>query len=330
MTSVRDEGSLAEIKDMLPKMERIGHKDKEISKHFELHDQLFKTVFQAKAGDAWDHFLMAHPGALADATDEESAAKVVTDFLAFYDIEFTFDPEREQRKEEINDLNDDLANYDREGIAYWVLAVLLDDGEAEEDPELLAALRLTLMLVFLNKHKGGQQTAAYSYFLLLDRVIERIASERSQRRMQHLVCVNPSGMPGGGEFRDQVMEHTVRTVKGVFDGLGINEASDLQIQKAVAALTPTALICEHERESAGLKGKFKQHSGDLIGPDRREMIRQRIEEVAAFSPVRQPVQDYLQKPRGSPFENLTVPSVDRFLVRHRKNFFRRFPVWKEK
>ena len=59
-------------------------------------------------------------------------------------------------------------------------------------------------------------------------------------------------------------------------------------------------------------------------------IRQRIEEVAAFSPIRQPVRDYLQKPRGSPFENLTVPSVDRFLVRHQKNFFRRFPVWKEK
>jgi hypothetical protein len=117
-------------------------------------------------------------------------------------------------------------------------------------------------------------------------------------------------------------------VKGVFDTMGITEASDLQIQKAVAALTPTALICEHDNDSAGLQSKFKQHQGDLVGAERREMIRQRVEEVGAFDPEREPVTNYLSKYRGSPFHNLTVSNTVRFLTRHEKSFFRRFPKMK--
>jgi hypothetical protein len=125
LTSVGDEGSLAEIKDILPKMERIGCKDKEISKHFELHDQLFATTFQAKAGDAWLHYLKAHPDVLDGIHDERSAAGVVITFLKFYNIELFFDPDRTEQKNNY----DDLANYDREGIALWVLTILLDDGK---------------------------------------------------------------------------------------------------------------------------------------------------------------------------------------------------------
>ena len=321
MTSVEDIGSLAELKDLLPGLDRITNKNKDISKNFELHDQLFMTVFQAKAGDAWKHYLLANPDAMANASDEPSAANIVTSFLEFYNIEFYFDPEKSDQSGKY----DDLGNYDREGIAMWVLSVLIDDAEAEEDSELLEALRLTLMLEFLNKNANGAQTAAYSYLLMLDRVVETIASERSRWRMRHLVCVNPSGKAGGGEFRDKVMEHIVRVVKGVFDSLGISEASDLQIQKAVAALTPAALICEHDRVSAGLPSRAKQHAGDLVKQERREMIRERVEAVAAFSPDREEVTDYLVKPRGSPFHGLEVEAVDRFLTRQKKNFFRNFP-----
>jgi hypothetical protein len=131
LTSVRDEGSFAEIKDMLPRMERIKNKDKDISKHFELHDQMFSTIFQAKAGDAWKQYMKANPAALDSVHDEESAAAACIGFLNYFDIEYFFDPERDDKKEEY----DDLANHDREGLAYWVLLILLDDGEAEEDPD---------------------------------------------------------------------------------------------------------------------------------------------------------------------------------------------------
>lgn len=326
MTSVEDCGSLAELKDLLPGLDKITNKNKEISKNFELHDQLFMTVFQAKAGDAWKHYLLANPAAMSAVKDESSAAAAVTKFLEYYNIEYYYDPKLPDARPKY----DDLANYDREGIAMWVLSVLLDDAEAEEDSELLEALRLTLMLEFLNKNASGAQTAAYSYLLMLDRVIELLSSERSRWRMRHYVCVNPSGKPGGGEFRDKVMEHIVRVVKGVFDTMGISEASDLQIQKAVAALTPASLICEHDRASAGLPSRLKQHQGDLVGADRREMVRARVETVAAFGAGREEVTDYLVKPRGSPFQGLKVAAVDRFLKRQKGNFFRNFPKMKVK
>ena len=115
------------------------------------------TVFQAKAGDDWKYFLKAHPTILDSAKDEASAADVVLKFLDSYEIQFYYDPD----KTEMQSKYDDLKNYDREGIACWVLSAALDDAESEEDSELLEALRLTIVLEFLNKNSSGAQTAAY-------------------------------------------------------------------------------------------------------------------------------------------------------------------------
>ena len=143
--------------------------------------------------------------------------------------------------------------------------------------------------------------------------------------MRRLVCVNKFGKPGGGEFRDKVMEQIVRVVKGVFDAMGISDASDIVIQRTVAALTPTALVCEHDLISAGFPGKMKQHAGDLIGSERREMIRKEVEEVGTFDPARENVWDFLHKARGSPFQGLSLEAI---LKRQKKNFYRNFPNMK--
>ena len=257
LTNIEDAGTLAEFKALLPGLDRISNNEDEISKCFEFHDQLFATTFQAKAGDAFEHYVMVHPNTLIDVKDENTAVAAVLKFLTNYDIEF-IEPGK----------YDYLQEHDREGLAYWVLSILLDEG----DDELLEVLELTLMLEFLNKNKSGAQTAKYSFFLLLDIIVKQTASERSRERMAHMCVVNPSGQPGG-LFRDKVNEHIVRQVKEILDALGITAAKDLDIQKMVASVTPATLVTEHDLRSCGFPSKFKQHSADLIGKEKTEMIR---------------------------------------------------------
>jgi hypothetical protein len=44
-------------------------------------------------------------------------------------------------------------------------------------------------------------------------VLEESMSPRTKSRMDSLVCCNTSGLPGGGLFRDKVIEIVVRSVK---------------------------------------------------------------------------------------------------------------------
>ena len=53
----------------------------------------------------------------------------------------------------------------------------------------------------------------YAAFLFKDMVMEKSMSPRTQERMENLVCCNLSGLPGGGLFRDKVIEICVRKVK---------------------------------------------------------------------------------------------------------------------
>merc|ERR1719186_2451751 len=54
-TNIEDKGTMAEIKALLPGTDKISNNDKDISKVFELHDQFFSVVMQAKAADAFNH-----------------------------------------------------------------------------------------------------------------------------------------------------------------------------------------------------------------------------------------------------------------------------------
>ena len=53
----------------------------------------------------------------------------------------------------------------------------------------------------------------YAQYLMLDMVLEESMSPRTKSRMDQLVCCNTSGLPGGGLFRDKVIEIVVRKVK---------------------------------------------------------------------------------------------------------------------
>ena len=121
-------------------------------------------------------------------------------------------------------------------------------------------------------------------------------------------------------------EHIVRIIKDVLDSLGISDSwGDIDIQKVVASVTPSSLLTEHDQMSSGFSSKFKQHSSNLLGEEKIQIIRQHVTEISTFCPTRTKVTDFLVKSRGSPFHGLTKEAVDRFLKRNLANFYRNYP-----
>ena len=90
-------------------------------------------------------------------------------------------------------------------------------------------------------------------------------------------------------------------------------------------MTPATLVTEHDLRSCGFPSKFKQHTADLIGKERTDMIRQHVAEVGAFRAGREKQLDFLNKFRGSPFYGLMLEAVKRFLKRNLVSYFRNFP-----
>ena len=77
--------------------------------------------------------------------------------------------------------------------------------------------------------------------------------------MDKLVCCNPSGLSGGGLFRDKVNEHVVRSVKTKLRNLHMS-MKDLVIDKAVASLSTVHKVADHDIESMGREDKGLQSS----------------------------------------------------------------------
>ena len=94
-------------------------------------------------------------------------------------------------------------------VVRFLLSLVFDTCEEEGDAEGLRALRRVMVCYFL-AHKPERLDSKYASFTLIDIVVELSASERSRKRMDLYVTINPSGTPGGGLFRDKYQEHCVR------------------------------------------------------------------------------------------------------------------------
>ena len=97
-------------------------------------------------------------------------------------------------------------------VTRLILSLVFDVCESEGDAEGLRALRRVMVCYFLAK-SPGRLVSKYASFTLMDLVVELSASERSRKRMDLYVTINPSGTPGGGLFRDKFEEHCIRSVK---------------------------------------------------------------------------------------------------------------------
>ena len=71
--------------------------------------------------------------------------------------------------------------------------------EKHNDSKGLRTLRRISVAFFRNKAKAA--TSKYALYTFLDLVVDLSASERSRRRMDYYVTVNPSGSVGGGMSR---------------------------------------------------------------------------------------------------------------------------------
>ena len=80
-----------------------------------------------------------------------------------------------------------------------LLSLVFDVCEMEEDAEGLRALRRVMVSYFLAR-SPNKMMSKYASFTLIDLVVELSASERTRKRMDLFVCINPSGTLGGGLF----------------------------------------------------------------------------------------------------------------------------------
>ena len=112
-------------------------------------------------------------------------------------------------------------------------------------------------------------------FLMLDMVVEESMSPRTKARMDNYVCCNLSGLPGGGMFRDKVIEIIVRKVKTTLRNLHM-DLNDQILDKSISSLTTISRIVDHDTRSmcAGDLGLHASH--DYIGAESREFMREKV------------------------------------------------------
>lgn len=155
-------------------------------------------------------------------------------------------------------------------------------------------------------------------------VLEESSSPRTQKRMENLVCCNISGQPGGGLFRDKVIEIVVRSVKTKLRHLHAS-MKDQVIDKAVASLSTVSQIVDHDLKSMGIENIGLQTSYDYIGDDARKYMKEKVAELDPFLSEREKV-TLLDKSRGlSPFSGMSNEKLDRFVNRKRSNYQRNHP-----
>ena len=99
---------------------------------------------------------------------------------------------------------------------------------------------------------------------------------------------------------------------------------DVDVVKAVGALSVETKLVGYHRLSLGMDAKTKQHAHDMIGPDRVQVMMARIAESDPFSSTRKKVMDFVVTPKGSPFAGMDKEQLERFTKRQLANFRRNF------
>ena len=88
-----------------------------------------------------------------------------------------------------------------------VLDLAFAVAEKENDALALRALR-RICIPYL-RNKSAAATSKYGRYLITDLVLELASSQRTRRRMDLYVTVNPSGTCGGGMYRDKFNEASI-------------------------------------------------------------------------------------------------------------------------
>ena len=298
---------------------KVSNKAKDIKKNdssFELHDQFITAVQSNYLLNMFDNFVEENAGLLRDVSDTESAVDFVLTMLAKFGIQICYDP-RKAATDKVEG-EDDLFAYCKDMVERLLLSLCYDVCEEEGDAEGLRALRRVMIPYFLAQ-KPGRQDSKYAAHTLIDLVVELAESERTRRRMDLYVVINPSGTAGGGLFRDKFEEHCIRAVKDCLRGTH-GGLDDIKMEKEIGGLSVLTGIQQHGRSSV-LRGKQgKEHSKDLVGVTARELIEENVCKYDPFNRNREVKHSFLDKSRGSPFHGLTESDLERFIQRKRAEY----------
>ena len=203
-------------------------------------------------------------------------------------------------------------------VTRFLLSLTFDLCESEGDAEGLRALRRVMVSYFLAK-KPHRLDSKYASFTLIDLVVELSASQRTRKRMDLYVTINPSGTAGGGLFRDKYEEHCVRSVKGCLRGTH-GGLDDIKLEKEVGGLSVITEIIQHNRCSV-LRGRVgKEHAKDMVGQEVRDQLEENAAKFDPFNRSREEQHKFLDKSRGGPFKGLTERSLEKFIESKKREF----------
>ena len=203
-------------------------------------------------------------------------------------------------------------------LARYLLSLAFDVCEAEGDADGLRALRRIMVTYFL-ADKPHRLDSKYASFTLNDLVVELSASQRTRRRMDCYVTINPSGTAGGGLFRDKYQEHCIRAVKAILKRTH-GAVDDLKLEKEVGGLSVITNIVEHNRRST-LRGRVgKEHSKDLIGDTVRDLLEENVAKFDPFNRARSTKHVFVDKPCHGIFDGLSETILDRFIENKRREY----------
>ena len=207
-------------------------------------------------------------------------------------------------------------------VSRFMLSLAFDLCEEEGDAVGLRALRRVMVCYFLNS-SHGQMNSKYASFTLIDMIVEMAESERTRRRMDLYVTINPTGTSGGHLFRDKHMEHCIKSVKRCLKGThGLLD--DIKLEKEVGGLSVTSAILEHNRQSLMRGKKGKVHSNDMIGLEIKELLEENVEKFDPFNRKRETKYSFKDKPVGGPYSGLTVEILDRFVEKRKAEYNRKY------
>ena len=298
---------------------KVSNKAKEIKKNdssFERADQFIAAVQASYLGNMFDNYMKGNPKALDDVESEDTAVGFVLGLLDAFNIDLYFDPAKSVHEK--SEGEDDMYDYCKEMVERFLLSLVFDICEEEGDAEGLRALRRVMVAYFLAQ-KPDRQDSKYASFTLIDLVVELAASERSRRRMDLYVVINPSGTVAGGLFRDKFEENCIRAVKDCLRNTH-GGLDDIKLEKEIGGLSVLTGMHQHFR-SCSLRGKVgKEHAKDLVGETAREILEENVAKYDPFNKERDMKHTFLDKSKGNPFQGLTEANLDRFIKRKRQEY----------
>ena len=296
---------------------KVSNKAKDIKKNdssFERHDQFIAAVQTSYIVNMFDNYMTTHSELLDDVADTNTAVKFILGMIEAFDLHLYYDPTRPVQKQAGED---DMFVYCQDMVTRFLLSLVFDSCEEEGDAEGLRALRRVMVSYFLAK--STKQDSKYAYFTLIDLVVELVCSERTRRRMDLYVVINPSGTAAGGLFRDKFEEHCIRTVKTCLRSThgGID---DVKLEKEIGGLSVLSGVLQHNRSSVLRNKEGKEHSKDMVGDKVRELLDENVQKYDPFNRNREVQHSFVDKSKGSPYHGLTEPDLERFIVRKKKEY----------